>query len=58
MTEKVNIQAKLAKFTDYFAPRTVAQFNGNDVMVAKLNGPFVWHKHDNTDDLFLVLAAI
>ncbi len=42
-------------FSDYFAPRTVARFNGHDVMLTKLKGPFIWHKHDETDDFFLVL---
>jgi mannose-6-phosphate isomerase-like protein (cupin superfamily) len=57
MTEKINLQNKLSLFTDYFAPRTVAQFNGHDVMVTKLKGPFIWHKHDDTDDFFLVIQG-
>ena len=52
-----NLAEKLATFTDRFSPRTVATYNGNDVMVAKLEGPFHWHKHDDTDDFFLVLAG-
>jgi mannose-6-phosphate isomerase-like protein (cupin superfamily) len=55
--DKINLREKLKLFSDYFAPRTVAQFNGNDVMVTKLKGPFVWHKHDETDDFFLVLSG-
>jgi mannose-6-phosphate isomerase-like protein (cupin superfamily) len=51
----VNLAAKLATFTEYWQPRTVAQFNGHDVMVVKLQGEFPWHKHDDTDDVFLVL---
>jgi mannose-6-phosphate isomerase-like protein (cupin superfamily) len=42
-------------FTDAWQPRTVALFNGHDVMVAKLCGEYRWHVHDNTDDFFLVL---
>lgn len=57
MTEKVNLQNKLALFGDYFAPRTVAQFNGHDVMVTKLMGPFIWHKHEDSDDFFLVISG-
>jgi mannose-6-phosphate isomerase-like protein (cupin superfamily) len=57
MNEKANLADKLALFTDYFAPRTIGQFNGHDVMVAKLAGPFIWHKHDDTDDFFLVLRG-
>jgi hypothetical protein len=33
----------------------VGEFNGHDLMVAKVEGAFVWHKHDDTDDFFLVL---
>ena len=53
----INLADKLATFSDTFSPRTVAQFNNNDIMVVKLNGEFVWHKHDDTDDFFLVLQG-
>ena len=54
-TEKVNLASKLAQFQDHWKPRTVAQLNEFDIMVVKVQGEFVWHKHDNTDDFFLVL---
>ena len=57
MPEKINLQQKLALFADHFAPRTIAQYNGHDVMLVKLKGPFIWHKHDDTDDFFLVLKG-
>ena len=57
MEAKVNLAAKLAQFSDHFAPRTVAQFNDCDIMVAKLLGEFTWHKNDDTDDFFLVMAG-
>jgi mannose-6-phosphate isomerase-like protein (cupin superfamily) len=57
VTDKINLSEKLKQFSDHFAPRTVTQFNGHDVMVVKLQGPFVWHKHDDTDDFFLVLEG-
>ncbi len=53
----VNLAQKLATFTEHFSPRTVGEYNGNDLMVAKLLGPFHWHKHDDTDDFFLVLKG-
>jgi mannose-6-phosphate isomerase-like protein (cupin superfamily) len=53
----VNLAAKLSTFSEHYRPRTVGQFNGHDLMVAKLKGPFVWHKHDETDDFFLVLKG-
>jgi mannose-6-phosphate isomerase-like protein (cupin superfamily) len=55
--KKINLSEKLATFSDYFAPRTVAQLNDYDVMVVKVKGEFVWHKHDETDDFFLVLKG-
>ena len=57
MTTPANLAEKLATFTERFCPRTVATYNGNDIMVAKLEGPFHWHKHDDTDDFFLVLKG-
>ena len=57
MSEKVNLAEKLATFTEHWAPRTVTEFNGHDVMVVKVQGPFVWHKHDDTDDFCPVLAG-
>jgi mannose-6-phosphate isomerase-like protein (cupin superfamily) len=54
---EVNLEAKLATFSEHWQPRTVAQYNGNDVMVVKVKGEFTWHKHDDTDDFFLVLKG-
>jgi mannose-6-phosphate isomerase-like protein (cupin superfamily) len=53
--DKVNLAEKLAQFTEHWQPRTVARLNDYDVMVVKVQGEFVWHKHDETDDFFLVL---
>jgi len=53
----INLAEKLAVFTEHWQPRTVAEFNGHDVMVVKTQGEFVWHKHEETDDLFLVLRG-
>ena len=57
MDDRVNLADKLALFSEHYRPRTVAQFNGHDVMVVKAKGDFVWHKHDDTDDFFLVLQG-
>ncbi len=54
---KVNLEIKLSQFSEYWAPRTVAQFNGHDIMVVKSKGEFVWHSHPDTDDFFLVLKG-
>ena len=55
MACKVNLAERLATFTEHWAPRIVARYNDNDVCVVRVEGEFVWHKHDDTDDLFLVL---
>jgi len=53
----INLADKLAKSTDYWQPRVVGQFIGHDLMVVnKVKGEFVWHKHDDTDDFFVVLS--
>jgi mannose-6-phosphate isomerase-like protein (cupin superfamily) len=57
VTESINLARKLATFTEHWQPRTIGQFNGHDLMVVKVLGEFVWHKHDDTDDFFLVLAG-
>lgn len=53
----VDLADRLGGFAEHWRPRTVAGFNGHDVMVVKVQGPFVWHKHDETDDFFLVLKG-
>jgi len=55
--EKINLEAKLSTFSEHWQPRTVGQFNGHDLMVVKVQGEFVWHQHDDTDDFFLVLQG-
>ena len=57
MNDKINLAHKLATFSEHYQPRTVAQLNDHDIMVVKLKGPFMWHKHDETDDFFLVLEG-
>ena len=53
----INVSDKLAKFTEHWSPRIVAAYNGNDVMLCKLKGEFVWHAHPDTDDFFFVLKG-
>jgi mannose-6-phosphate isomerase-like protein (cupin superfamily) len=55
--DKINIQEKLAAFTDLWNPRIVAELNGQHVKLTKLQGPFVWHHHENEDELFLVVKG-
>jgi mannose-6-phosphate isomerase-like protein (cupin superfamily) len=57
MEEKVNLAEKLASFGERFSPKIVGQLNDYKIAVVKVRGEFVWHKHDQTDDFFLVLAG-
>jgi len=56
--EKINLQDKLSLFTDHWNPRIVGELNNQQVKLAKLKGEFIWHKHDNEDELFLVLDGV
>jgi mannose-6-phosphate isomerase-like protein (cupin superfamily) len=57
MADSISLADKLATFGDFWSPRTVTTFNDCDVMVVKVKGEFTWHKHDDTDDFFLVLKG-
>ncbi len=53
----VDLAEKLSSFTDRWAPRVVARLNDYEIKVVKLKGEFVWHTHDDTDELFLVIEG-
>ncbi len=58
MTAKpVNLAERLSRFSEHWSPKVVARYNGDDVMVVKVKGEFVWHSHPDTDDFFLVLKG-
>jgi mannose-6-phosphate isomerase-like protein (cupin superfamily) len=54
---KINIAEKLNLFSDHWNPRIVGELNGQHVKLVKFQGEFVWHKHDNEDEMFLVLEG-
>ncbi len=55
--EKINLAEKLSLFQDHFSPKIVGDLNDHQVKVVKLQGDFVWHKHDSEDEMFLVVAG-
>ncbi len=57
MSDAINLSDKLKQFSAHWSPKTVAHFNDYNVMVVKVEGEFVWHKHDDTDDFFYVLQG-
>jgi mannose-6-phosphate isomerase-like protein (cupin superfamily) len=52
---KVNLAEKLDQFSEHFAPKIIARYNDNEVRLVKAKGELVWHKHDETDELFLIV---
>jgi mannose-6-phosphate isomerase-like protein (cupin superfamily) len=57
MNSGINFRRELDKVNDYWSPRIVGQVNDQYVKVAKLKGEFVWHKHDDEDELFYVVKG-
>jgi len=53
--DKVNLREKFALFTDTWSPKIVGELNDSYVKLAKFKGEFVWHRHENEDELFLVV---
>jgi len=52
--EKVNLAEKFAAFSEHWRPKIVGELNGQEVKIVKVQGEFVWHKHEAEDELFLV----
>ena len=55
--DKVNLKKKLSLFSDHWNPHIVGELNGQHVKLAKMKGEFVWHHHENEDELFLVVKG-
>src|SRR5258706_16098340 len=55
--EKINLAEKFSAFHDYFNPRIAGELNGQQVKLVKFQGEFVWHHHDNEDELFYVIKG-
>ena len=55
--EKVNLAEKLSLFGDHWSPKIVGELNGQRVKLVKLQGEFVWHHHEEEDELFLVVEG-
>ncbi len=55
--DMVNIDQKFSLFNDYWKPKIVGELNNSYIKLVKLKGEFVWHKHDNEDELFFVVKG-
>jgi mannose-6-phosphate isomerase-like protein (cupin superfamily) len=57
MDDKVNLAAKFALLDGPYRPGIVGYLNDYKLQIVRIKGPFVWHKHDDTDDFFLVISG-
>ncbi len=57
MNRVVDLADKLGLFSEHWTPKVVARLNDYEIKLAKLKGEFVWHTHDDTDELFLVIEG-
>jgi mannose-6-phosphate isomerase-like protein (cupin superfamily) len=54
MNDKLDLRHAFASFTEHWRPKVVAELNGQDVRVVKIQGVFPWHQHDHAEEMFLV----
>lgn len=54
----INIQEKFSLFNDQWSPKKIGELNGQQILLAKIKGEFVFHKHDNEDELFMVQKGV
>ena len=55
--DKINFTEKLAKFSDHWSPKVIAEMNDYQFKLVKIEGEFVWHDHSHTDEVFIVLEG-
>ncbi len=55
--EKVNLTEKFSQFSEHYSPKIAGELNGQMVKLVKFKGPFVWHHHENEDEMFLVVKG-
>jgi len=55
--DKINLKEKLSKFSDHWSPKVIAEMNDYQFKLVKIQGDFVWHNHDNTDETFIVIEG-
>lgn len=53
--QSINFERKFSKFSEFWSPKIVAQMNDYHFKLVKIQGEFIWHKHEETDEVFIVL---
>jgi len=54
---KINLKEKLSKFSDHWSPKIIAEMNDYQIKLVKIKGDFVWHNHEDTDEVFIVIEG-
>jgi len=54
---KINLKEKLALFSDHWSPKIITEMNDYQIKLVKIKGDFVWHNHEDTDELFFVIEG-
>tara|TARA_B100000959_G_scaffold135605_1_gene142483 strand:- start:377 stop:736 length:360 start_codon:yes stop_codon:yes gene_type:complete len=54
---KINLKGKLSKFSDHWSPKVIAEMNDYQFKLVKIKGDFVWHNHNDTDEVFIVIEG-
>ncbi|MEC9120632.1 MAG: cupin domain-containing protein [Candidatus Thermoplasmatota archaeon] len=57
MMDTINLKEKLAKFSDHWSPKVIAELNDYQFKLVKIQGEFVWHNHPDTDEVFIVIEG-
>lgn len=55
--EKINLKEKLSMFSDHWSPKIIAEMNDYQIKLVKIEGDFVWHNHEDTDEMFFVIEG-
>ena len=55
--KKINLQDNFALFNEYWDPKIIGELNDAYIKLVKFKGEFIWHKHDNEDEMFLVVKG-
>ena len=55
--KKINFKEKMSKFSDHWSPKVIAELNDYQFKLVKIEGDFVWHRHEDTDEAFIVIEG-
>ena len=56
--KKINFKSKFDKFNDHWSPKVIAEMNDYQFKLAKIKDDFIWHEHNDTDEVFIVISGV